>query len=137
MATRELKVSIMINKAFTLIELIITIVLIGIVVIPSSMFLIESMKGAFKSKDVMVAASLARMELEQINNMHYNNISDQSYTPYSDYNYDLRRIVDEEGSAGELIKIIRVEVYPAGRLGNTQDLLTTVITHRAENVQYQ
>lgn len=128
------------KRGFTLIELIITIVLIGIVIIPSSIFLIESIKGAFKSEDIMVAVNLARMELERLNNVLYTDIeatiASTNYTPYAGYNYDLLPTVNELDISGERIKEIKIEVYPAGKLGSTDDLLTTVITNRAENVQY-
>ena len=118
------------NKAFTLIELIMTIVLIGIVVIPSSIFLIESMRGAFRAEDMMIAVNLARTELERINNLAYDHadIDDEGITPlpnYEGYNYDLSREVTFIDGDPDL-KEIKIEVYPAGR----EDLLTTAITHR-------
>ncbi|MBN1405950.1 MAG: prepilin-type N-terminal cleavage/methylation domain-containing protein [Candidatus Omnitrophica bacterium] len=134
------------KNAFTLIELIMTILLVAIIVIPSSLFLIEAVKGAFKSEDMVMALNLARMEIERTNNLPYD------YTPpateylttgifslpnYRGYNYDLRRsIAYIAGSATttESAKEIKVEVYPAGRLGNAQQLITTVIVQRARNV---
>jgi len=129
------------NKAFTIIELIITIVLIGIVVIPSSIFLVESIRGAFKSQDIMVAVNLARMALETVNNLPYDHnylrpTTGRVFSNYEGYGYDLRVIINQFGSSPERIKEIRVEVYPTGKVGDPQELSTTVITGRAENVQY-
>lgn len=127
-------------NGFTLIELIMTILLIGIVIIPSSIFIIESVRGAFKSEDIIIAVNLARMELEKINNLTYDHtdmlIGTTDVSKYNGYNYDLRRTViyiEYKPPWKESVKEIRVEVYPAGKLGNTQYLLTTVITHRAKN----
>lgn len=132
------------KKAFTLIELITTIVVVAIVVIPSSIFLAESTTAAFRSEDITVALNLARMELEKTNNVLYQNIpigtvnyAGASKAEYQPYRYDLRRTVSYiagTGSSAESVKEIRVQVYPAGRIGSAQDLLTTVITHRARNV---
>lgn len=123
----------MVNKAFTFIELIITIVLISIVVIPSSIFIVETIRGAFKSEDITVAVNLARMELEKTNNMLYEDIDDEDFNNYEGYNYDLRRDIDYiesvPPSAGGVMEI-KVKVYPAGKLGSKDDLLATVITHR-------
>ncbi len=122
-------------RGFTLIELIMTIVLIGIVVIPSSIFMVETVRGALKSQDIIVAVNLARMELEKTNNMAYDDISDASFSPYPGYNYDLNRkvtvIEEKKGKGGKKsVTEIKVTVYPAGKLGSKEDLLATVITHR-------
>lgn len=138
----------------------------GIVVIPSSIFLAESIRGASKSEDVMVAVNLARMEMERINNLPYDHpdldLKVVTLPRYRNYNYDLVRTVvgtvavvenfdrggrgdDHRGGRGakESAKEIKIEVYPArklasasaGKLRSDEDLLTTVITHRAENVE--
>ena len=123
------------NKtAFTLIELIMTVVLVTIVVIPSSIFIVESIRGAFRSGDTTVAVNLARMEIERSNNLIYTDedIADEGITPipdYAGYNYDLSREVTFIDGDPDL-KEINVKVYPAGKLGNPEDLLATVITHR-------
>ena len=123
------------NKtAFTLIELIMTVVLVAIVVIPSSIFIVESIGGAFRAGDTTVVVNLARMEIERTNNLAYAHadIAGEGITPipdYEGYNYDLsREVAFIDGDTD--IKEINVKVYPAGKLGNPEDLLATVITHR-------
>lgn len=131
------------KTAFTLIELIMTIVVMAIIVIPSSLFLIESMSGVFRSEDITVALNLARMELEKTNNMLYDNIptGTLTYNKYETYNYDLSRQVDiiEQKKVGKetiTVKQIKIDVYPKDKLGSTADLITRVITHRTSNVNY-
>ncbi len=125
------------RAGFTLIEIIMTIMLASIVIIPSSIFLVESIDSVFKSEDMAVAINLARMELEQTNNISYTSLNTGiiSYAAYSGYNYDLRRTITIIIQAsGQGVKEIKVEVYPRGKLGNAQYLLTTAITHRTSYV---
>ena len=122
------------NAGFTLIELIMTIVVISIVVIPSVVFLTESIRGTFKSEDVISAVNLARMEIEKTNNMAYTDIAAEDFTDYEGYHYDLsKEVAFIEGAPPPASGVmeIRIGVYSAGNLGDAQELLTTVVTYRS------
>jgi len=54
-------------RGFTLIELIMTIVLVGIVSIPLSLLIAQHITSAAYSKDTTLAFNLARWDMEQVN----------------------------------------------------------------------
>jgi len=122
-------------QGFTLIELVITLILAAIIVIPFTTFVVETIRGAVLSGDMVVAINLARLDLEKTNNMKYEdigNIDDNNYEGYN--NYHLRRTVTYiEGSAmAPGVKEIKVKVLIVRKNGEylTEELLTTAITHR-------
>ena len=122
-------------KGFSLVELIMTIVVISIVAIPVSLLLTEHIRSVVYSQDITVALNLARMEMEKVNNLSYASISIASYANYSGYAYDVTRTVTyaqgNVGSAESLKKII-VEVKKAG----SATVITTLTTYLAKNVSF-
>ncbi len=122
-------------KGFSLVELIMTIVVISIVAIPVSLLLTEHIRSVVYSQDITVALNLARMEMEKVNNLSYASISSASYANYSGYAYDVTRTVTyAQGNAGsaESLKKIIVEVKKAG----SATVITTLTTYLAKNVSF-
>lgn len=118
---------------FTLIELIITIVLLGIVMIPLGIMSLEFMREIVYSRDSGVAVALARVELSKINNLSYSDPSladgtDTTITSYEGYAYDLRRTVNFANSPTNTLKKVQIRVYPTG---NTTQQLVNIITYIA------
>jgi prepilin-type N-terminal cleavage/methylation domain-containing protein len=122
-------------KGFSLIELVMTIVVVAIISVPLSHFLVRHIESLFQSRDYTNATNLARFEMEKVNNMLYNNIVSDSFTGYEGYPYDLARDVSfKEGSAisAEGLKEIRVEVMRTGEV----DVIISMVTYIADNVSF-
>lgn len=121
-------------RAFTLIELIMTIIVVGIAAIPLSLSISQHAESVFYSQDLTTAISLARFEMEKVNNMGYTSIV--SANPiYPGYNYDLTRIVtyaQGNDASSESLKKIIVTVTKSG----SSEALGSLITYIAKNVSY-
>ncbi len=77
------------NKGFTLIELIITIVVTGLIALPLALSLNAQINGAVSSGAYTTALNLARYEMEQVNNTPYANISSATYSNFKGYPYNV------------------------------------------------
>lgn len=120
---------------FTLTELIITIVLMGIIMIPLGLIALEFMRNIPYARDLGVATALAKTELAKINNLGFSDPAsavgyDNVTAGYEGYPYDLRRTVTAGPAAN--LKQVQVRVYPAG---NTTNHLINLITYVA-NVSF-
>ena len=122
-------------KGFTLIELIMTIVVVGIVAIPLSLLIASHVESATYSKDTTLAFNLARFEMEGVNNTAYTSITDDSFSNYQGYSYDVDRAVDYVSGSDitpESLKEVTITVTRAG--GGS--VLATLVTYIARNVSY-
>lgn len=120
------------REGFTLIELVMTIVVVGIVSIPLSLLVGRHLQSTFKSGDYTTAMNLARFEMEKVNNMDYANIGNNSS---SDDGYDIIRTVTyAQGDAFSLesVKQVRVDVTKTG----SPAVLFNLVTYLAKNVNY-
>ena len=117
-------------KGFTLIELIMTIVLVGIVSIAAAVFLSDYLQGTASLRKEIPATSLARMEMERVSNLNFADIELQKYEKYENYPYELVRGVEYLKGTDEKVKQITVDVYTLGGV----DLLCSVVMLRAEGV---
>ena len=107
------------QEGFTLIELIMTMIVIGIVSVPLSFLITSHLEGVFLLEDDTIAPNLALFELEKVNNMAYATINAGTIniSNYQGYAYDVTRTVSfVQGNAGsaESLKQIRVEVREGG-----------------------
>ncbi len=119
------------KRAFTLIELVMTITLMGIVLIPLGLMSLEFTRAIVYSRDVGSAEALAKLEMAKINNLSYADPTlaagyDNTTVNYEGYPYDLRRSVTAGPVAN--LKQVRVRVYPAG---NTAQPLLNLLTYVA------
>ena len=122
-------------KGFTLIELIMTIVVVGIIAIPLSLLLSQHIQGVFDSADYTLANNLARFEMEVVNNLAYTNITSTTISSYQGYDYTVTRTVTyAQGSAStaESLKKIVVGVKKSG----SATVLAGLVTYIAKNVGY-
>jgi prepilin-type N-terminal cleavage/methylation domain-containing protein len=127
--------SLMTVKGFSLIELIMTIVVVSIVAIPLSLLISQHVESAIQSEDYAMAVNLARFEMEKVNNMNYTSIVDASFSNYQGYNYDVTRTVtyaQGNGSSTESLKQIEVTV----RKSATGSDMVRLVTYIAKNVNY-
>lgn len=81
------------NKGLTLIELIITIVIAAIVLLPTSMVVVESVRHAHLPEYYTIASSLLEREVERVTNLRFGAVTNEGPTSYSgnfsNYSYQL------------------------------------------------
>jgi len=118
---------------FTLIELVLVIVVLGLTAVPLSLLLTEHIEGSVMSNDKALALQLGRMEMERVANLAYANVTSASFSNYQGYGFDVTRTVSY-GAGGmwtpESLKQITVTVKKTGQA----DVLVNFITYRARNV---
>ena len=120
---------------FTLVELVMTIVVVAIVAIPLSLLLFEHTEGTVQSSDRTMALNLARLEMEKVNNLAYANIVTASFSNYQGYSFDVDRTVSfVQGTSltAESLKQVKVDVKRTG----SATILATLVTYTARNVAY-
>jgi len=123
------------KRAFTLIELIMAIVIAGILAIPISVTLSKQVQSVFDSQDLALAANLARLDLEQMNNTAYAGIVPATLNNYQGYNYNLIRAVSfVNGAALTAESTVKVTVKVT-KPGNPA-VLVKLVTYVSKNVRY-
>lgn len=126
----------MINKrGFTLVELIMAIIVVGIISIPISLSLGQHIRSAAVSQDYSTAINLGRFEMELVNNLAYANINSLTSANYQGYSYDVVRTVSYaqgSGATPESLKKITVDVKKSG----STTVLVSFVTYVAANVSY-
>lgn len=123
------------KKGFTLIELIMTIIVVGLIAVPLSISLVEQVQGVTQSTDYTMALNLGRFEMEKVNNLSYDSITNASFSNYQGYAYDIDRAVAyvQGGAASiESLKSITVSVKKAGNA----TILLSLATYIARNLSY-
>ncbi len=111
-----------------------TIVVMGIILIPLGFMSMEFMHQIPYARDLGVAEGLAKIEMAKINNLAYTDLSladgtDATTSNYEGYPYDLRRTVNYANSPANTLKRVQVRVYPTG---NTATPLNNTITYIAD-----
>lgn len=120
---------------FTLIELIMTIVVVGVLSIPLSLFIIQHTDSVFQSAHLSIARQLARCEIERVNNLDYANINSINFLDYDGYHYDVTRTVSYafgDAASQESLKKITVEIFKSG----SSEVLVKLVTYIAKNISY-
>lgn len=123
------------RKGFTLIELVMTMVVFGIVAIPLSLTIYEYTEGAFSFQESIMAHHLGRAEMERVLKMPYTSMSTASFPGYKGYNYDVTRTVTYvygSGASAESLKQIQVDVRKSGKV----TILASFVTYFSRNVTY-
>lgn len=123
------------EAGFTLIELVMTIVVMGIVAVPLSLLISQHVESVFISEDSTMARQFARLEIERVNNLPYANIVSATISQYKGYDYDVSRSVTfAQGTnvSQESLKKINVSVVKSG----ASDVLTSLVTYIAKNINY-
>jgi len=108
-----------IKRSFTLIEIIITFVLVGIVMVPLGLMSLEYMRSIVFIRDSNVVEGLARLEMAKINNLDFSDITlvngyDNTTSSYEGYDYDLRRTVNDVAGWSSNLRQVQVRVFPSG-----------------------
>ena len=123
------------SKGFTLFELVLTIVVVGIASIPLSLMLSQQAQSIVQSGDHTAALHVARLEMEKVMNINYAAITSASFSNYQGFSYDVVRTVSYvQGSdiTAESLKKIVVDVKKVG----SSTVLESLVTYIAKNVKY-
>ncbi|MFH1762442.1 MAG: prepilin-type N-terminal cleavage/methylation domain-containing protein, partial [bacterium] len=126
------------KKGFTLIELIISIVLMGIIISTIALTYNQLLKGIVKNIQISKAIGLSKTEISIVNNTAYDdpalaNGYNNTITDYLGSGYDLNRsvsYVSGNDASAESLKKVTVKVFPAG---STSALISSNI-YLAKNV---
>jgi prepilin-type N-terminal cleavage/methylation domain-containing protein len=121
------------QKGFTLVELVMTIVVVGIISIPLAILVREHLRSTVQSNNYAMAMNLARFEMERVKNMSYASVVAANFTNYQGYNFDVTRTVTfVQGTAvtAESLKRVVVTVTQGGVT------LATLMTYIPRNVTY-
>lgn len=122
------------RDAFTFVELIITTVLLGIVMIPLGLMSLEYTRAIVYSRHLVTVEGLAKTEMAKINNLSYTDATlidtyDNTTSNYEGYPYDFRRTVNYVAGWNNNLKQVQVRVYPSG---NTTNSFVNLITYIAD-----
>ena len=123
------------KTGLTLIELILTIVVVGIVAVPLSLVIAQNCSSVFYSEGVTTAFNLARLEMETVNNLSYASVANAAFSSYQGYGYNVTRTVSYvygTVTSAESLKKISIQVK---RVGDSA-VLATLVAYRANNVSY-
>jgi len=123
------------KSAFTLIELIMTIVVVGIIALPISLTLSKHVQSVFVSQDYTTALNLARFEMEKVMNTDYASIASATTNNYLGYPYNVTTTVTYAfGTAltTESVRLATVSVTKAG----SATVLVTLKNYIAKNVTW-
>jgi len=128
---RELKP--FMKRGFSLIEIIITILIIAIFVSVIASVFQEIVKGLGFSGDTVKALSLARLELSKVNNLKFTDSTladgyNNTTSNYESSSYDLNRAVSIVPSTSNNLKKVIVSVYSA----TTTNILAKLATYVAD-----
>ena len=121
------------KHGFTLIEMIMIIVLLGIVMIPLGIMSMKYVEGIVYSRDLGVAEGLAKTEMAKINNLAYDDATladayDITTSNYEGYGPDLRREVSYVAGSDDNLKKVVVTLYESG----TSTQLAKVVSYVAD-----
>ena len=123
------------RDGFTLLELVMAMVVMGITSVPLSLFLYQHIEGTFQAQGRTQAAELARCEMERVTNLDYDTLSTATVTNYAGQSFDLDRTVSYvqgNSASAESLKQIQVAVRRSG----ATEVLAELRTYRARHVQF-
>jgi type IV pilus assembly protein PilV len=116
------------GEGFTLIEVMMTLVILSIGLIALASMQISAMRGNSFSRRMTTAASVAEQVLEQVKNTPYNNVQSQSSTQVSASNMTFNSQVSVTNNTPPNAKTVQVTVTWSDR-GKSHNLqLATVIS---------
>jgi prepilin-type N-terminal cleavage/methylation domain-containing protein len=119
---------------FTLIELIMTMVVVGIASVPLALLIRQHIEAAQSCGQASSAMNLARLEIENVNAMDFAAIATASNLGFRGYPYDVVRTVAYvygSDATPEGLKKVTVEVRAAGQKAPLIGLVTYVVRNVA------
>lgn len=119
------------RAGFTLIEIIITIVIVAVFLTCIALMFQQNINGLVFSADLTRALNLARLEISKINNLSYNDSTladgyNHTTANYENSSYDLNRTVNYVAGTSNNLKKVEVTLYPAGTTNQLIKLATYI-----------
>ncbi len=121
------------NRGFTLFELLVTVIVLGVAAVPLSLMVVEHAESLAVSREHAQAGNLLRDEMENVRSIDYAQVVTVQFPQYKGYAYDLNRAVSYvagSSSSQESLKKITVAAAKAGSTG----VIMRLTTYRAKNV---
>lgn len=125
------------KKAFTLVELVMTIVLVGIISVPLSLFVVRIGNSVFQSHDHSLGMNLARLEMEKVYNTAYASLTagTTNFSNYQGYSYNAARTVAYVFGADATAESLKLVTVTVTRPTDSQ-IVGKLMTQIAKNVAY-
>ncbi len=122
------------RKGFTLIEIIVTMVLLAVIAVTVGLFTMAQMQAVARSGEYTIAFNLARLELETVNNLAYASLPVGTVTTnnYKLYSYTVIRTVSYvfgNDAAAESLKQVLIEV----RKSNSSETIARLVIYLVKN----
>lgn len=118
------------TKGFTLLEIIVSVTVVAIIMIPLALMMIEFVRSIAYADGLTMAASLGQREMAIVDSASYTTVTSRNQAPIPDYPaFDLNRVVTNDAlGTGSGVKKIEVTVSPHAS-GQT---LATFSTYRMD-----
>ena len=144
------------NRGMTLVELVLTIALAGIIGFPTGLLVFEHFRSAMDARDAVVATQLARYEMERLDGLNNffaapdldvscpsGSLVTACTQGYQGFAYDMLRRVDciagdccQTGSSSQGMKRIRVTISKTNSPACSAQPLAELRTYRAKHVLF-
>lgn len=122
-------------RGFTLIELVMSMMVMGIIAASLGISIGQLVRSTVDSDLHGMATHLARFEMEKVQNMEYSSIVSSSSSNYEGYNYDLVRTVTyAQGNPSDPENLKQIKVGISRAVAGIPMVLVELITYRAKNV---
>lgn len=112
------------SKGFTLIELVMVIILLGITAIPLSFFVVQHTRGTMDSNERTQALSLGKYEMDKALAINPDTISDDEYTSFG---FTITRTVEIVQSDGDFV--LRSITVKVARTSDPSTPILTLVTY--------
>lgn len=115
-----------------------TIVLVGIISVPLSLFVVQTAQSTFEVHDHSIGVNLARLEMEKVNNIAYASLAagTSNFLNYQGYSYNVQRTVAYIPPGTDLTpESLKSIIVTVTRAADATTVLT-LRTYRAKNVAY-
>ena len=111
-------------RGFTLLEVITTIVIAAIVMIPIAFVLIEYARATVYAETLTQTTNLTRLEMAVIGNIDYGNLNSQTSANYAGSGFDLQRVVSYVSGTSSRLKSAAVKLFPHLGTSAASDTMT-------------
>jgi len=123
------------QKGFTLIEIIMAIVLLGIIATGFGIFISQQAQGVVRSQEYTTALNLGRKEQELVKSLAYANIVSLTTSNYDNYPFDVIRTVSYVFGTDATAESLKKVVISVRVTGTARDLFTST-TYIAKNASF-
>ncbi|MFH0762587.1 MAG: type II secretion system protein [Candidatus Omnitrophota bacterium] len=121
------------KSGFTLIELVMTIIVTGIIAVPLSLMIFKQVEGTFLSEDIAVCNNLLRFQMERVNSLGFSSITSAAISNFEGFDYSLTQTVTTISQSGNnRLKQVNIIFTRTG----DATAVTSGTTYIANNIDY-